>query len=66
MSAYVDGLRSRDKEVVGHEAYGLVNPTAALKLLETRGIETPISGDLTTLFRAAAASFYIEDGEFYG
>ena len=63
MSAYIEGLRRRDDDVTGGDAQTNVGPTKALELFQTRGIESPISGDMTTLLRAAAATFYIEGAD---
>lgn len=61
MSSYVEALRTQDKELIGSPAQPLINVAELDRLLETRGLECPISGDHTTLYAATEARSWIYD-----
>jgi len=61
MSSYVEALRLQDKELIGSPAQPLINVSGLMQLLDSRGLECPISGDHTTLYAATEARSWIYD-----
>jgi hypothetical protein len=61
MSRFIEGLSAQDQCFIGAPAQNLVNVSRLEHLLDTRGIESPISGDHTALYVSFEARLWVHD-----